>query len=139
VESYEVLGIFGWLNISSLGVKLIICIRVVLRRFFHGRVSDTFGVHGNLPVCISHHCLGKTFYHRVFQSYLNNPEAMGAAFFGLALISASKLVLCLAVVRHLASWWFLSNVEQYDIPVNFLLPWANIPASDQSSHAQTLW
>lgn len=46
-------------------------------------------------------------------SYLNNPEAMGgAAYFGLALISASKLVLCLAVVRHIANWWFLSNVEQ---------------------------
>ena len=36
----------------------------------------------------------------------------GAAYFGLALISASKLVLCLAVVRHLVNWWFLSNVEQ---------------------------
>jgi phosphatidylethanolamine N-methyltransferase len=53
----------------------------------------------------------------VHKSYLNNPEAMGgAAFFGLALISASKLVLCLAVVRHLSNWWFLSNVEQYGIP-----------------------
>ena len=47
------------------------------------------------------------------KSYLNHPEAMGgAAYFGLALISASKLVLCLAVVRHLVNWWFLSNVEQ---------------------------
>ncbi len=45
---------------------------------------------------------------------------MGAAFFGLALISASRLVLFLAVVRHLASWWFLSNVEQYDIPLTFM-------------------
>ncbi|PFH50210.1 hypothetical protein AMATHDRAFT_4210 [Amanita thiersii Skay4041] len=44
--------------------------------------------------------------------YLNNPEAMGgAAWFGLALISGSKLVLSLAVARHLANWWFLSRVE----------------------------
>jgi len=45
--------------------------------------------------------------------YLNNPEAMGAAaWFGLSLISGSKLVLSLAVVRHLANWWFLTNVEK---------------------------
>ncbi|KAG6846129.1 phosphatidylethanolamine N-methyltransferase, partial [Blastosporella zonata] len=44
--------------------------------------------------------------------YLNNPEVMGgAAWFGLALISGSKLVLSLAVFRHLANWWFLSSVE----------------------------
>jgi len=55
---------------------------------------------------------GYNSYHFA-ASYLNNPEAMGgAAYFGLALISASKLVLCLAVVRHIANWWFLSNVEQ---------------------------
>ena len=36
----------------------------------------------------------------------------GAAYFGLALISGSKLVLALAVLRHLANWWFLSSVEQ---------------------------
>ena len=46
--------------------------------------------------------------------YLNNPEAMGgAAWFGLALISGSKLVLSLAVVRHLVNWWFLTSVEKY--------------------------
>ncbi|KAI0092346.1 phosphatidylethanolamine N-methyltransferase [Irpex rosettiformis] len=44
--------------------------------------------------------------------YLNNPEIMsGAAFFGLALISGSKLVFTLAVIRHLSQWWFLSKVE----------------------------
>ncbi|TFK71226.1 hypothetical protein BDN72DRAFT_476146 [Pluteus cervinus] len=44
--------------------------------------------------------------------YLNNPEAMGAAsWFGLSLISGSKLVLVLAIIRHLSSWWFLSCVE----------------------------
>jgi len=37
----------------------------------------------------------------------------GAAYFGLALISGSKLVLSLAVIRHLANWWFLSTVEQW--------------------------
>jgi hypothetical protein len=46
--------------------------------------------------------------------YLNNPEAMGgAAWFGLALISGSRLVLSLAVTRHIANWWFLSSVEKY--------------------------
>ena len=45
--------------------------------------------------------------------YLNNPEVMsGAAFFGLALISGSKLVFTLAVVRHLSQWWFMSKVEK---------------------------
>ncbi|PSR73031.1 hypothetical protein PHLCEN_2v11135 [Hermanssonia centrifuga] len=44
--------------------------------------------------------------------YLNNPEIMsGAAFFGLALISGSKLVFTLAVIRHLSQLWFLSTVE----------------------------
>ncbi|KAF9810132.1 hypothetical protein IEO21_07115 [Rhodonia placenta] len=44
--------------------------------------------------------------------YLNNPEVTsGAAFFGLTLISGSKLVFALAVIRHLSQWWFLSNVE----------------------------
>jgi hypothetical protein len=51
---------------------------------------------------------------RVACRYLNNPEAMGgAAWFGLALISGSKLVLSLAVVRHLVNWWFLTSVEKY--------------------------
>lgn len=48
----------------------------------------------------------------------------GAAYFGLALISGSKLVLSLAVIRHLANWWFLSSVEQYVAAVarTFLRP-----------------
>jgi hypothetical protein len=41
----------------------------------------------------------------------------GAAYFGLALISGSKLVLSLAVIRHLANWWFLSSVEQWVTPL----------------------
>ena len=37
----------------------------------------------------------------------------GAAFFGLSLISGSKLVFTLAVIRYLSQLWFLSKVEQY--------------------------
>ena len=48
-----------------------------------------------------------------FSRYLNNPEIMaGAAFFGMALISGSKLVYILAGVRHVSYWWFLHFVEQ---------------------------
>ena len=53
MESYEVLGIFGMLNILSVAVKLTICIRMVLRRLFHGGVPVAFRVYGNLSVCIS--------------------------------------------------------------------------------------
>jgi phosphatidylethanolamine N-methyltransferase len=46
--------------------------------------------------------------------FLNNPERSmgGAAFFGLWLMSNSKLVLCLAIFSHLSHWWFLSFVER---------------------------
>ncbi|GJJ14041.1 hypothetical protein Clacol_008298 [Clathrus columnatus] len=45
--------------------------------------------------------------------FLNNPERTmsGAAFFGLSLISGSKLVFALAVISQLSHWWFLSKVE----------------------------
>jgi phosphatidylethanolamine N-methyltransferase len=45
--------------------------------------------------------------------YLNNPEILsGAAFFGMALITRSKMLLALAVIKHVSHWWFLSYVEQ---------------------------
>lgn len=52
--------------------------------------------------------------------FLNNPEQSmgGAAFFGLWLISNSKLVFVLALVSHLSHWWFLSCVERL-VPVRF--------------------
>ena len=46
--------------------------------------------------------------------YLNNPELLsGTSFLGLALISGSKLVGALAVLRFLSNWWFLRTVEKY--------------------------
>ncbi len=47
--------------------------------------------------------------------FLNNPERSmgGAAFLGLSLISGSYLVATLAIVSHLAHWWFLTFVERW--------------------------
>jgi phosphatidylethanolamine N-methyltransferase len=46
--------------------------------------------------------------------FLNNPERSmgGAAFFGMWLMSNSKLVLALALISHLSHWWYLSAVEK---------------------------
>ena len=65
------------------------------------------------PLCITSCSLKFSRVPSVRCSYLNNPEIMsGAAFFGLALISGSKLVFTLAVIRHLSQLWFLSKVEK---------------------------
>ncbi|EMD30910.1 hypothetical protein CERSUDRAFT_145741 [Gelatoporia subvermispora B] len=77
MESYDVLGLFGW--------------------FFGDFFMEDFP--------------SQLDYTGIYR-YLNNPEIMsGAAFFGLALISGSKLVFALAVIRHLSQLWFLSKVE----------------------------
>lgn len=52
-------------------------------------------------------------YYTGIYRFLNNPERSmgGAAFFGLALISGSKLTLTMAIVSYVAHWGFLSFVE----------------------------
>jgi phosphatidylethanolamine N-methyltransferase len=52
-------------------------------------------------------------YYTGIYRFLNNPERSmgGAAWFGLVLISGSKLALVVAVLSYLAHWAFLSGVE----------------------------
>jgi hypothetical protein len=45
--------------------------------------------------------------------YLNDPDVMnGAGYLGLSFISGNKLVFIITVIKHLAQWWFLRNVER---------------------------
>ncbi len=129
MESYEVLGVFGVFGTTRRngGTNfLVLSARLVLRRLFHGGIPRAPRVYGHISVAsLLHTNMGRPPCRWLFgcrrvlipscapHRYLNNPEAMGgAAYFGLALISGSKLVLALAVLRHLANWWFLSSVEQ---------------------------
>lgn len=52
-------------------------------------------------------------YYTGIYRFLNNPERSmgGAGWFGLVLISGSKLALTVAVISHFAHWVFLSSVE----------------------------
>ncbi|SOV08836.1 related to CHO2 - phosphatidylethanolamine N-methyltransferase [Ustilago sp. UG-2017a] len=52
-------------------------------------------------------------YYTGIYRFLNNPERSmgGAAFFGLALISGSKLTLTMAIISYISHWIFLSSVE----------------------------
>ncbi|CAO1623806.1 unnamed protein product [Parajaminaea phylloscopi] len=52
-------------------------------------------------------------YYTGIYRFLNNPERSmgGAAWFGLVLISGSKLALAVAILSHVAHWIFLGSVE----------------------------
>ncbi|SDA05367.1 BZ3501_MvSof-1269-A2-R1_Chr12-1g03351 [Microbotryum saponariae] len=67
------------------------------------------------------------YYTGIFR-FLNNPERSmgGAAFFGMVLISGSKLLLSQAVIAVAAHWWFLSVVEKYVALQQYLAPSAQL-------------
>lgn len=116
MESYEVLGSFGELHLHDLnrsqtelqcqqGGFILTFSWKISRRILNIQASSGEWMTSTR----SKDSLSE--YHT--SRYLNNPEVMsGAAFFGLALVSGSKLVFSLAVMRYLAHWWFLSRVEK---------------------------
>ena len=118
LESYEVLGLFGMSffilplcyahDIAQVGSLVTSSSRTSLP------TSSTLVSTGKYPLPDDPVA---TLTHVI--SYLNNPEVIsGAAFFGLALISGSKLVFTLAVIRRLSQWWFLSKVEKSVLPLS---------------------
>lgn len=51
-------------------------------------------------------------YHGIYR-FLNNPEKVlgTASFWGMALMSGSRVMFAVALLCHLANWWFLNYVE----------------------------
>lgn len=75
-----------------------------------------------------------------FRRYLNNPEIMGgAAWFGLGLMSGSKLVYALAILKSLGHWWFLSFVEQYVIFLSVSIPISVVTNAKPRPHMRKLY
>jgi hypothetical protein len=115
MESYEVLGPFGTPSriYATVGFsELTACTKAGFMVTFSWKTSPRIS---NTPVYIGE-IEAFIFFDDNFDishSYLNNPEVMsGAAFFGLALVSGSKFVLSLAIIRYLSHWRFLSKVEK---------------------------
>lgn len=63
----------------------------------------------------------------------------GAAWFGLGLISGSKLVFSLAVIKHLGHWWFVSSVEKYVACLARLACITYQLVLTQPAHDEVLW
>ena len=76
-------------------------------------------------------------YTGIFR-FLNNPEILsGATFFGLALITASKSVLALAIISNLVYWWFLRTVEKYVTILMLWLPMLTVYATARTCKKST--
>ena len=111
----------GWSDTDKrlVSEKLLPSFRMVFRWLLCRRISFVLRIHWNLLVRYDSFISGSRHSQWPTPSrHLNNPEAMGgAAYFGLALIIGSKLVLSFAVlIRHLANWWFLKSRVQLVTP-----------------------